>query len=61
MLNASMLAVASIAVGIAASIAVAGPGTQLNAWEYGTGIAIIRNLYIPSIVVAALTILTFFV
>ncbi len=61
MLNATMLVVASIAVGIAASIAIVGPVTQLNAWEYGTGIAIIRNLYIPSIVVAALTILAFFV
>jgi len=61
MLNATMLVVASIAVGIAAAIAVAGPGTQLDAWGYGTGLAIIRNLYIPSIVVAALTILAFFI
>jgi len=61
MLNATMPVVASIAVGVAASIAVTGPATQLNAWGYGTGIAIIRNLYVPSIVVAALTILAFFV
>ena len=61
MLNATMLVVALIAVGIAAAIAVAAPATQLSVWEYGTGIAIIRNLYIPSIVVAALTILAFVV
>ena len=59
MLNAMMLVVALTAGGIAAAIAVAGPATQLNAWDYGTGIAIIRNLYIPSIVVAGITILAF--
>ena len=61
MLNGMMLIVIFVAFGVAISIAGAGPGTQLGLWEYGTGIAIIRNLYFPSILIAIITSLAFVV
>lgn len=56
-----MLIVIFGAFGVTISIAGAGPGTQLGLWEYGTGIAIIRNLYFPSILIAIMTSLAFVV
>lgn len=55
-LDAAMLLIALIAFGVAAAIAVAGPGTQLGLWEYGTGVSIIRNMALPSKIAAALAI-----
>ncbi len=61
MFNRIMLFVIFVAFGVAISIAGAAPGTQLGLWEYGTGIAIIRNLYFPSILMAIITFLAFVV
>ncbi len=61
MFNRIMLFVIFVAFGVAISIAGAAPGTQLGLWEYGTGIAIIRNLYFPSILIAIITFLAFVV
>ncbi len=61
MFDGVMLFVMFVAFGVAISIAGAAPGTQLGLWDYGTGIAIIRNLYFPSILIAIITFLAFVV
>lgn len=44
--------VALIAVGTAATIAVAGPGTRFGWWDYGTGLSVMRAMKLPAIIVA---------
>ena len=39
--------VSIIAIGLALAIAVAGPGTRLGLWDYGTGLSLIRNVSAP--------------
>ncbi len=58
-LKVGLLFVALVAFGVAATIAVAGPGTRLGLWEYGAGISIIRNMALPSMIAVGLAILAF--
>ena len=52
--------VALFAVGAAATIALAGPGTRFGWWDYGTGLAIMRAMKVPAIILAGVAgILTF--
>ena len=58
-LNHGILFVALAAFVMAVTIVSAGPGTRLGVWNYGTGISIIRNMAMPSMIVAGLAILSF--
>ena len=44
--------VALLAVGAATTIAVAGPGTRFGWWDYGTGLAVMRAMKLPAIILA---------
>ena len=39
--------VSIIAIGLALAIVVAGPGTRIGLWDYGTGLSLIRNVSAP--------------
>lgn len=49
-----LLIVAALAIGAAAVIAASGPGTRLGLWDYGTGLAIMRGMKYPAIIMAGL-------
>ena len=49
-----LLLIAALAIGAAAVIALAGPGTRFGWWDYGTGLTIMREMKIPVIILAAL-------
>ena len=53
-MKAIMLIFAVRAIGVAAAIAAAGPGTRLGLWEYGTGLTIMRSMKLPAIIMAGL-------
>lgn len=48
------------AIGLAAAIALAGPGTQLGWWEYPAGLRIIRQAALPAMVACLASILAAF-
>lgn len=56
-----MFIVATLAIGAAAVIAIAGPGTRLGFWDYGTGLTIMRSMKLPAIAVAGLAFVSFFI
>ena len=49
-----LLLVALLALGAAATIALAGPGTRLGCWDYGTGLALMRGMKHPAIILAGI-------
>ncbi len=50
--------VALAGVGVAATIAFAGPGARLGMWDYGYGLSLIRSMAMPAMVLAGLNTLT---
>ena len=47
------------ALGLALAIAVAGPGTRFGLWDYGTGLTIIRQAALPTMVAAGASVAAF--
>lgn len=47
------------ALGLALAIAVAGPGTRIGVWDYGTGLQIIRQAALPVMVAAGASVAAF--
>ncbi len=51
--------VSLVALGAAVAIAVAGPGTRLGLWDYGTGLGLIRQMALPVMIAAAASVAAF--
>ena len=49
-----LLLVAILAIGAAVVVALAGPGARFGWWDYGTGLAIMRGMKLPAIILAVL-------
>jgi uncharacterized protein (DUF1499 family) len=49
-----LITVALLAFCAAATIALAGPGTRFGWWDYGTGLAVMRGMKVPAIILAGL-------
>lgn len=54
-----MFIIAALAIAAAAGIAVAGPGTRLGLWDYGTGLSVMYGLKLPAIAAAGLAFVSF--
>lgn len=52
-----ILIICLAAIGLALTIGAAGPGSRLGLWDYGTGLSLIRNLALPTMVAAGASVL----
>ncbi len=49
------------AIGLALTIAAAGPGTRFGVWDYGTGLTILRQAALPVLIAAGASFLAFII